>query len=76
MNFCSINFDKFLSLRAESYVMKMHCPCMTILGYTSQSRKFEKLINIHLNKETLRRSSATHFQKQPPAEVFYKKSCS
>ena len=74
MNFCLINFDKFLSLRAESNVMKIHCPCITILGYTSQSRKFEKLINIHLNKKTLRRSSATHFQKQPPAGCSIKKA--
>ena len=62
-----------LPLRAESYVMKMYCPCISILGYTSPRRKSEKFINIHLNKKTLRRSSVTHFKKQPP-EVFYKKA--
>ena len=61
-----------LPLPAESYEMNMYCPCITILGYTSQSSKFEKFINIHLTKKTLRRSSVTHFKKQPP-EVFYKK---
>ena len=59
---------------SHRYVMRMYCPSITILGYTSQRRNFEKFINIHLNKKTLRRSSITHFQKQPP-EVFYK-SCS
>ena len=59
---------------SHRYVMKMCCQPITILGYTSQSRKFEKFINIHLNKKNLRRSSITHFQKQPP-EVFCK-SCS
>ena len=34
---------------SHRYVMKMYCPSITILGYTSQSRKFEKLISIHLN---------------------------
>ena len=62
-----------LPLRAESYVMKMYCPCISILGYTSPRRKSEKFINIHLNKKTLRRSSVTHFKKQP-SEVFYKKA--
>ena len=62
-----------LHLPAESYVMRMYCPCIAILGYTSQSRKFEKFINIHLNRKTLRRSSGTHFNMQPP-EVFYKKA--
>ena len=62
-----------LPLPAVSYVMKMYCPCISILGYTSQSRKSEKFINIHLNKKTLRRSSVTHFKKQPP-DVFYKKA--
>ena len=44
---------KILSLRAEynRYVMKMYYPSITMLGYTSQSRKFEKLISIHLNKK-------------------------
>ena len=61
MNFCLI-FVKlviliscwrfFLFLPAESYVMTMYRPCITILEYTSQSRKFEKLISIHLNKKT------------------------
>ena len=53
MNFCLI-FVKlviliscwrfFLSLPAESYVMKMYRPCITILGYTSQGKnlKFHK----------------------------------
>ena len=36
---------------SHRYVMKMYCPSITILGYTSQSRKFEKLISIHLNKK-------------------------
>ena len=63
MNFCLI-FVKlviliscwrfFLSLPAESYVIKMYCPCITILGYTSQSQNFENFINIHLNKKKLR----------------------
>ena len=44
------------------YMMKMYCRSITILRYTSQSRKFEKFINIHLNKKTLRRSSITHFK--------------
>ena len=75
MNFSStINFDrllKILSLPAESYIMKIHCSCITILEYTSQSRKFEKFINIHQNAK-LRRKSLTPLQKQPP-EVFLKK---
>ena len=37
---------------SHRYVMKMYCPSITILGYTSQSRKFEKLISIHLNKKS------------------------
>ena len=36
---------------SHRYVMKMYCPSITILGYTSQSRKFEKFISIHLNKK-------------------------
>ena len=36
---------------SHRYVMKMCCQPITILGYTSQSRKFEKFINIHLNKK-------------------------
>ena len=82
MNFCLI-FVKlviliscwrfFLSLPAESYVMNMYSPCITILEYTSQNKKFENFINIHFNKKTLRRSWITHFKKQPQ-EVFYKKA--
>ena len=83
MNFCSI-FVKlvilincwrfFHSLPAESYVMKMYCPCITMLGYTSQSRKFEKFINIQSNKKKKPwRSSITHSKNQP-ADVFYKKA--
>ena len=82
MNFCLI-FVKlviliscwrfFLSLPAESYVMKMYCPCITILEYTSQNKKFENFINIHFTKKSLRRSWITHFKKQPQ-EVFYKKA--
>ena len=63
----------FLSLPAESYKMKMYCPCITILEYTSQNKKFENFINIHLFKKSLRRSWITHFKKQPQ-EVFYKKA--
>ena len=62
-----------LPLPAESYVMKMYCPCINILGYTSHSRKSEKFINIHLNKKALRRSSVSPFKKQPP-DVLYKKA--
>ena len=73
MNFCLI-FVKlviliscwrfFLSLPAESYVMNMYSPCITILEYTSQNKKFENFININFNKKTLRRSWITHFKKQ------------
>ena len=38
---------------SHRYVMKMYCSPTTILGYTSQRRKFEKFINIHLNKKNL-----------------------
>ena len=82
MNFCLI-FVKlviliscwrfFLSLPAESYVMKMYCPCITILEYTSENNKFENFINIYFNKKTLRRSWINQFKKQPQ-EVFYKKA--
>ena len=82
MNFCLI-FVKlviliscwrfFLSLPAESYVMNMYSPCITILEYTSQNKKFENFINIHFTKKSLRRSWITHFKKQPQ-EVFYKKA--
>ena len=82
MNFCII-FVKlviliscwrfFLSLPTESYVMKMYCPCITILEYTSENNKFENFINIYFNKKTLRRSWINQFKKQPQ-EVFYKKA--
>ena len=82
MNFCLI-FVKlviliscwrfFLSLPAESYVMNMYSPCITILEYTSQNKKFENFINIRFTKKSLRRSWITHFKKQPQ-EVFYKKA--
>ena len=62
MNFCLI-FVKlviliscwrfFLSLPAESYVMKMYRPCITILEYTSPNKKFENFINIYFHKKTL-----------------------
>ena len=57
MNFCPINFDNLLKIFSfpTMWVIWMYCPCITILEYTSQSRKFEKLINIYLNKKTLRR---------------------
>ena len=47
MNFSSINFDSwrklFLSLKADSDLMKMHCSCcITILGYTARGKKIEK----------------------------------
>ena len=84
MNFCSISVKLVILL--TTYLMKIfsfpgswvicnkiYCPCITILEYTSQSRKFGKFINIRLNKKTLRRSSITYFKKQPP-EVFYKKA--
>ena len=52
----------------------MYCLCITILGYTSHSRKFEKLINICLNKKLWEEvQSITDFKKQP-LEVFYKKA--
>ena len=48
MNFSSINlisyWKLFLFLPAELYIMKMHCSCITIQGYSSQSRKFEKTL--------------------------------
>ena len=82
MNFCLI-FVKlviliscwrfFLSLPAESYVMKMYCPCITILEYTSQNKKFENFINIHFNKKTLRRSWITRFKKRPQEKYSIKK---
>ena len=70
-NFSSINLDSrwilFLHLSNESYIMKMHFSwCITILVYTAQSRKFEKFINIHLNTNSLGRTSLT------PPEVFCK----
>ena len=35
---------------SDRYVdMKMYCPSITILGYTSQRRKLEKFIKIHLS---------------------------
>ena len=55
---------------SHRYVMKMYCPPVTILGYTSQNRHFEKFINIHSNKKNLKRSSITHFLKESQ-EVFY-----
>ena len=52
----------------------MYCLCITILGYTSHRRKFEKLINIYLNKKLWEEvQSITDFKKQP-LEVFYKKA--
>ena len=41
---------------SHRYVMKMYCPSITILGYTSQSRKFENLISIHFKKNIFRSS--------------------
>ena len=41
------------------------------MEYTYQSRKSEKLINIHQNAKSLRRKSLTPLQKQP-TEVLYK----
>ena len=64
----------FLSLPAESYIMKMCCPCITILEYTSQNKKFENFINIRFNKKkTLRRSWITHFKKRPQEKYSIKK---
>ena len=40
---------------AES--MKVHCSCITILGFTAQGKKCEKFINIHQYTKTSRRSS-------------------
>ena len=58
---------KILSLPAESYIMKVHCSwCITTLGFTAQSRKFDKFINIHWNTKSLRRSFVT------PLELFYR----
>ena len=42
---------------SHRYVMKMYCPSITMLGYTSHSRKFQKLISINLNKKPIFRSS-------------------
>ena len=54
MKFSSANFDGcwklFPSLPAELYIMKVLCSWyITTLGFTAQSRKFEKFINIHWN---------------------------
>ena len=62
-----------LSMPTGSFIMKMHCPCINILGYISQRRKLEEFININYNTKSLWRSSITPLQKQPP-EVFYKKA--
>ena len=66
INFSSVNFDKLLKIVSftvcwsMTYIMKMHCSwCITILGNTFQSRKFEKIINIYQNIKSLRRSSVT-----------------
>ena len=66
MNFSSINFNKLLKIASfpaswcMTYIMKMlSLWCITILGYTLQSRKFEKFINIYLNVKSLRRISVT-----------------
>ena len=44
---------------------------ITILGYTFQSRKLEKLINTHQNIKSLTRKSLTSLEKQLP-KVFYR----
>ena len=54
MKFSSANFHScwklFPSLPAELYIMKVLCSWyITTLGFTAQSRKFEKFINTHWN---------------------------
>ena len=75
INFVSVNLLKIVSFPSRWVIMK-HSSCVlpiTILWYTSQSRKFEKSTNIHQDTKSLRRKSLTPLQKQPP-EVFYKKA--
>ena len=47
---------------SHRYVMKMYCS-PTILGYTSQRSKFEKFINIHLNKKNLEKQFNNSFSE-------------
>ena len=71
MNCSSINFDScwklLFLLRAESHIIKTHCSwCITILGYTAQSKKLKKFINIYWSIKSLWRCSIT------PLEVSFK----
>ena len=58
---------------SDRYVdMKMYCPSVTILGYTSQSRKFEKFINIHLNKKNLEEEFNNSFSEAATRDFLWK----
>ena len=57
---------------SHRYVMKMYCPPVTILGYTSQNRQFEKFINIHSNKKKLEEEFNNSFSEAVARSVLYK----